>query len=746
MITAPAPNRLHLVLAGGGHSHLAVLKRFGMQPTPGLKLTLVTRSTYAPYSGMLPGLIAGHYDYDACHIDLRRLARFTNADFVQAEVSSLDAVNRYLHLHGRPALHYDLLSLNTGAQSCLPPVAGERATSAPVKPVDELLKGVRELDQMLEAGARHVNVAVVGGGAGGVELILALRHRFSNRGLGRRCDYRLITDEPRILTEHNSKVRDHFCRILAERKVEMIAGERVVSIESAGLRCASGREIAVDFVIWAAGVAAPKWLQETGLELDARGFVRINAYLQSTSHANVFAAGDAAGSLERPLPKSGVYAVRQGSVLAGNLRRYCLGRSLKRYWPQTHALALISTGDRYAVGSRGSMYLAGDWLWHVKDRIDRRFVARYTELPAMHEDKVDAPEGERHTNVKRLDQPAMRCGGCGAKVGQSVLARVLERLSTRACAGIDIGLEAMDDAAVFAPPSGGQKLVQSIDYFRDFVKDPFLLGEIAANHALSDLYAMGAQPHSALAVVTLPFAAQSVMEEQLYQVMAGAVQTLDAAGATLLGGHSGEGAELAIGFSVTGIIDEEDLARRRMLVPGQALILTKPLGTGALFAADMRHQALGRWIDAAVAMMRQSNYGAAKCLRKHGATGCTDITGFGLVGHLLALLRKTGLGADIELNKLPLLEGALDCVEAGIFSSLQPQNLGRRQQITAADGARRHQTWPLLFDPQTSGGLLAAVPVENALACVAALGELGYGQATIVGRTRAASTLPLTVL
>ncbi|MBA2409658.1 MAG: selenide, water dikinase SelD [Gammaproteobacteria bacterium] len=739
------PARRHLVLAGGGHSHVAVLKHFGMRPTPGLALTLVSRATYAPYSGMLPGLIAGHYDFDACHIDLRRLARFAGADFVQADVESVEPENQRLYVSDRPSLHYDFLSLNIGAQPAVPPADERAARVFPVKPADVLLGGCRELRRLAQARNGRIGIAVVGGGAGGVELMLALHHGLARESLGERWDWRIVTDQAEILIEHNHRVRARFVRVLATRGIEVITGERVTAVEPPGLRCDSGRAIAADFVMWATAVAAPEWLSATGLDLDARGFVRIDARLRSTSHPNVYAAGDVAGSMETPRPKSGVYAVRQGAVLAANLRRHHEHRRLKAYRPQTRALALISTGDRYAVASRAGLYAAGGWLWRVKDGIDRRWMAKYNDLPSMREPRgaTSGAHGEADVDLDR--KPAMRCGGCGAKVGGAVLKRVLKRVARGTGEDIDIGLEAMDDAAVFTPPAG-LKLVQSIDYFRDFINDPFLLGEIAANHALSDLYAMGARPHSALALATLPYAGERVMEEQLYQLMAGAVRTLDTAGAALLGGHSGEGAELAIGFSVNGVIDADDLARRRMLAPGQVLILTKPLGIGALFAADMRHRAQGRWIDLAVAMMRQSSALAADCLRAHHASACTDVTGFGLIGHLLALLRPSGLGADIQLAALPLLEGALDCAAAGIVSSLQPQNARLDKSIADADAVRAHPAWPLLFDPQTSGGLLAAVPPDNAAACVAELRESGYRQATIIGRIRAASSSLVAVI
>ncbi len=216
--------------------------------------------------------------------------------------------------------------------------------------------------------------------------------------------------------------------------------------------------------------------------------------------------------------------------------------------------------------------------------------------------------------------------------------------------------------------------------------------------------------------------------------MAGALEALAPTGAVLAGGHSSEGAELAFGLTVNGLVDGGQYWRKGGLQPGDALVLTKALGTGTLFAADMRQQAKGRWIDGAIASMLQSNYAAALCLREFDASACTDVTGFGLLGHLVEMTRAAGVDAHVDMAAVPLLDGATETVAAGILSSLQPQNLRLRRAVRDLESAARHPQYPLLFDPQTAGGLLAGVPAERAQACVARLKEMGYGTAAVVGR------------
>jgi selenide,water dikinase len=363
---------------------------------------------------------------------------------------------------------------------------------------------------------------------------------------------------------------------------------------------------------------------------------------------------------------------------------------------------------------------------------------RFSTFPAMPEARTKSAERiplEAAEQTQAISALAMRCGGCGAKVGATVLARALARVQPIERDDVLIGLRAPDDAAVLRVPPG-KALVHTVDFFRAFVDDPWLFGRIAANHALGDIFAMGADAQSASAIATVPPGLEDKVEDTLFQMMSGAVSVLNEAGCALVGGHTGEGRELALGFAVNGLTDEalNGVMTKGGLRPGDVLILTKPIGTGTLFAAHARLQARGRWIDAALASMQVSNRAAAACLAAHGARACTDLTGFGLLGHLLEMTQPAGVDAELELDALPLLEGAAETVAAGILSSLHPANTRLRRALRNQKEALDHPNYPLLFDPQTAGGLLAGVPESAADACIAALHEAGYRQAARIGR------------
>jgi selenide, water dikinase len=732
-----------IVLVGGGHSHVAVLRRFGMHPLPGVRLTLICRDTHTPYSGMLPGYIAGHYSYDEVHIDLRRLARFAGARFLRDEAVGLDRGAGRVLCRERPPVPYDRLSINIGSTPQMTDVTGAAEHAVPVKPIHGFDARWRMLLDRVRKHPGVTRIAVVGGGAGGVELTLAMQYRLRNelRALGRDPDelgFHLLTRDADILPTHNASVRRAFDRVLAGRGVVLHRNAEVNHVSATRLRAAGGETVEAGEVIWVTRAGGAPWLRDTGLALDAEGFIRVTDTLQTVTDPKVFAAGDIASMVSYPLEKAGVFAVRQGPPLAENLRRAVEGRALKAYRPQSRWLALISTGDRYAVASRGTLRVEGAWVWRWKDWIDRRFMAKFNQLPEMERDAstpgspVRLDEDEATQAISAL---AMRCGGCGAKVGATVLSRALGALRPLERVDVLIGLHAPDDAAVVRVPPG-KAMVHTVDFFRAFIDDPYVFGRIAANHALGDIFAMGAEAQSATAIVTVPPGLEAKVEDVLFQMMSGAVEVLNDAGCALVGGHTGEGRELALGFAVNGLVDEDmgTVMRKGGMQPGDVLVLTKPIGTGTLFAAHERLQARGRWIDAALASMCQSNRLGAQCLREHGASACTDLTGFGLLGHLVEMTRPSGVDAEVDLSALPVLEGAEETSAAGILSSLQPENVRLRRALRNQQDAVGHPRYPLLFDPQTAGGLLASVPAARVEACLGALRSLGYKHAAAIGR------------
>ena len=721
-----APVVRDLVLVGGGHSHVAVLKAFAMKPLPGVGITLITRDVHTPYSGMLPGFVAGHYGLDECHIDLRPLANLAGARIYREPATGIDLDARLVLSAARPPIPYDAVSIDIGSAPRALDVPGAAEHAIPVKPIGRFVARWEALAERLARRGGAARIAVVGGGAGGVELALAMRHRLSaSPGQGAAAELTVIDAADTLLPAHNAATRARFARILAARGIRVLLGRAVTRVEPGALLLDGGEAIAADEILWVTSAAAEPWPAKAGLDVDGGGFIRVDDFLRSTSHPDVFACGDVAAMVNHSRPKAGVFAVRQGPYLAENLRRALTGRPLRRYRPQRAWLSLISTGDAYAVASRGRFAAEGRWVWRAKDWIDRRWMRKYTDLPEMTPDPAPAPA----PGLPRIDGPDMRCGGCGAKIGQAVLERVIAGVAPAPRDDVLIGLRDPDDAAVLRV-ADGMSVVQTVDHFRAFVDDPWLFGRIAANHALGDIYAMGAAPATALAVVTVPHGPEDKIAAEIGDMMRGVNEVLAEAGAALVGGHTGEGAERALGLAVSGTVDPARVLRKAGMRPGDRLILTKALGTGALFAADMRGKAKGRWIDNAFASMLASSRAPAEILARHGARACTDVTGFGLAGHLVEMVRASAVEVAIAAADLPILDGALDCLAAGIQSSLHGENARQARSIRGSDAAALH---PILFDPQTAGGLLASVPAERAAHCLAALREAGCADAAIVG-------------
>ena len=755
-----------IVLVGGGHSHVGVLRRFAMQPEPGVRLTVICTDVDTPYSGMLPGYIAGHYRFDEVHIDLGRLCAYAGARLYHSAVVGIDRAAQTVLCNNRPPVAYDVLSINIGSAPQVSRVFSGvfNASVVPVKPIAQFnQRWLALLDKALNWSAEHgiMRVAVVGGGAGGVELVLAMQYRIAKElsALGRSAtlvQFTLLTSGEHIMPTHNAAVRQRFAQVLEQRSIALHTNAQVVQLADGKLHSQDGRAFAAHETVWVTQAAGAPWLRGTGLALDEQGFIQVNASLQSVNDPLVFAAGDIASFVNRPLEKAGVFAVRMGEPLAQNLRHTVRGEGLISYSPQRSWLALISTGDQYAVASRGLLSFAGAWVWRWKDRIDRTFMQMYTQFPRMNMAMPNASVWQRLTHVfnptaaqthlaltseeslQAISAIAMRCGGCGAKVGASILSRALGSLQPVERDDVLIGLHSPDDAAVVRVPAG-KAMVHTVDFFRAFMDDPYVFGKVAANHALGDIFAMGAQAQSATAVVTVPPGLERKVEDLLTQMMGGAIEVLNTAGCALVGGHTGEGKELALGFAINGLIDIDanqalgGVMQKGGMKAGDVLLLTKPFGTGTLFAAHAQHAAKGRWISAALAFMQQSNQTGAAVLQAHGATACTDLTGFGLLGHLVEMTRPSGVDAQLCLSALPLLDGAVECVQAGIVSSLQPANVRLRRALRNAQDFVNDPRYPLLFDPQTAGGLLASVPAAQAQACVAALKAAGYQHTAVIG-------------
>lgn len=627
-----------LVLIGGGHAHVHVLKMFGMHPVKGARITLITRDIESPYSGMIPGFVSGMYTREECHIDLGKLSSFASVRLFHTEVTRIDTANRLIYcLDGRPPVAYDLLSINSGIVPR--PMAKIKANYVTaVKPIDGFAarwESILDRTRQLSAGQR-MSIAVVGGGGGGVELCFSIQYRlsrpeFASKGI--KISVFLLNRGSKIMSGHSEAVRAIIMRLLEEKGVVVynnadIVDARSISLSSLSsdsraedkeLVAADGRTFAYDEAMWCTQASTQPWVSESGLDVTQDGFIKVQPTLQSTNFENVFAVGDVCHNVKYPRPKAGVFAVRAGPPLHANLHRLLTGSEPLEEWvPQSVFLGIIGIGIGYAVASKGGMGIEGEFLWDLKDKIDRDFMAKYSSnLPEMDSESEEAVAaaslrpsvtmGEEVINM--LSHSKMRCGGCGSKVGAQVLSRVLDRVRKYLYTGREEVISGIavpgssDDAAIVRPPAASSYLVHSIDYFRSFISDPFVFGKIAANHALSDVFAMNGDPVSALALCVVPYGPEDKVEDLLVQYMAGLLIQLEAEKCALVGGHTSEGMEASLGLSVTGVVNPDCVLRKGPPELGHVVMLTKGLGTGTVLAADMRAKAKGPWVSAAIKSM-----------------------------------------------------------------------------------------------------------------------------------------------
>ncbi len=413
----------HLVLIGGGHSHAIVLKMFGIKPLPGVRLTLISDVLHAPYSGMLPGHVAGFYDYDQCHIDLRSLAEFAGCQILTDRAIAIDLNKNLVICQTRPPVNFDVLSVDIGSTPATLSVPGAAEYAIAAKPVPEFLASWNQLiSERPNHPQKPLRIAIVGGGAGGVELALNMQSRlgkeegFGNglcngfkgwilrykerrkreKGRGKKeeeLEIHLFHSGPELMQGHNQRVRRRLQEILISRGIQLHLKEKVCAVEKMErethcqititdyqISCKSGLELKCDRIFWVTQASAANWIRESGLAADSNGFMQVNDCLQSVSHPNVFAAGDIAAMVNYPRPKAGVFAVRQGKPLFENLQQFLLEKPLKPFAPQEQYLGLIGTGNKRAIASRGSFMWESALLWYWKDWIDRQFMQKFSNL------------------------------------------------------------------------------------------------------------------------------------------------------------------------------------------------------------------------------------------------------------------------------------------------------------------------------------------------------------------------------
>ena len=363
-----------LLLIGAGHAHLTVLRALRREPPADVEITLITPWPRQVYSGMLPGWIAGHYALDACVIPLAPLLDGGPIRWLQDSVTALDLTRRCAHTEGGTQVEFDLVSIDTGAVAAIDDLPGAREHAQPIRPIERFIERWPHWLAACEASPNTPQLlTVVGGGAAGVEVALAMAWR--TRALpGVRIQ--LVTGSGGLLAGFPKQAQRKISAQLERARVEVIH-DQVTAVEATAVRLAQRGSLRSDRTLLVTGTAAAAWPRESGLAIDAAGFIAIDTMRRSTSHPFVFAAGDCASVVGHPRPHSGVHAVRAGQVLVDNLGRALRGTPLRTVIPQRRALYILAAGRRSAIACWGPWTVAGDWVWRWKDRIDRRFMQTF---------------------------------------------------------------------------------------------------------------------------------------------------------------------------------------------------------------------------------------------------------------------------------------------------------------------------------------------------------------------------------
>jgi selenide,water dikinase len=698
--------RHDVVLLGVGHTNAHILRMWKMQPYPDARLTCISNYSVATYSGMLPGVLAGQYRTEDMEIDLVRLCASANSRLIVDEVDGIDFDDRRVAFANRPSIPFDALSIGVGSvpnQDILRQDLDREANPQVVliKPMQTFLArlelAVKNFVRETEAG--EFRVTIVGGGAGGVEIALCLQQGVESWLDGRELKIRLISSHS-VLGKGVSVAAERSVRAeFSNRNIEHVM-DRVVSVEEGDVVLESGATLQADLILWATSAEAPPLLARIDLPKDERGFLLTRDTLQTTADHPVFAVGDTGTLASHRTPKAGVYAVRQGPILWENLQRILNNKPLLEYKPQSNFLKLLNLGNGRAVADYYGFSWSGKSSWRLKNYIDVKFMRMYQDYtPSM----MTMPADEDAL----ADQ--MRCAGCGGKVGGSVLHNALARIDVPTNDQIEIGLDQPDDVAIFS--TRGNSIAATVDFFTSFIDDPYIVGRVAALNALSDLFASGARPVAALAVATIPLGRPRHQENLLYQLLAGGIEEFRKVGAALVGGHTIEGPQTTIGYALMGEPDGAPWTKGNCQ-QGDNLILTKPLGSGILLAAHMQALCKASWLDALLPLLLASNWEPAQIARKFDVQAVTDVTGFGLAGHLLEMLRASGHSATLQLDSIPLYDGATELIGQGIESTLAAANGDVKTWIDVEPNLEKvaeQAAFKVLFDPQTSGGLLLAM-------------------------------------
>lgn len=691
-----------LVLIGGGHSHLSVLMKLSKKPLNGNRITLITNEIDTPYSGMIPGYIEGIYSWRDSHIDLYRLCLKLNVRFIHAEVERVSAYEKEIYFKDRPKIKFDVLSINTGIQSNNREIKGAAKYCLPVKPISKLT------NNFLNKITNFKSIAFIGGGAGSVELALAIKKRFLN--INQDIKITIITGKRGLLSTFPQKTKLTSLKTLEKFKIDIIEYKRVLEVKPKQIILSDKSLLKIDKAILSTNSMTPKWLAKSDILLTKDNYILVNKSFQ-TNYKYVFASGDVIDFNNQNLKKAGVFAVRSGKPLAINIRKFILGKKLVEYKFNKNYLALIGTSKRSAIATKYNLTFNSRFFFYLKKYIDQNFIKKFSDFRIRKKFTLDALKTDvlnifvKHKEKITDENDIMQCKGCAAKVPLNALKQALPK-----------DIVSTSEDAVSVP--GHPELYQTVDMISSIITDPFLLGKIAANHSISDMVSVNSKITSAMMILQLPLSKTEINSRDLEQVLLGANEIFKTIDCPLIGGHTmiGKDKDPIIGFSILGQKQKEIkiVKNRRKIKTKDLLILTEKIGSGLIFAGINNYLIDSYFQIDVIKQMIKGNLNFGKISNQLNILSMTDITGFGLANHLLNLIKrdnsKTGL--TIYPNKIPLFEGVNECLNKDIKSSLFKSNydIAQKDIIYKRDKSKLDN---ILYDPQTVGGIAFIIPQEE---------------------------------
>lgn len=373
------PDTKKLILIGGGHSHALLAKLWAEKPLPNVEVTLVSPQIKTPYSGMLPGLVAGHYQFDETHINLEALCAKTHIRFILGTVTQIDLQQKIIYIDQQEPIHADLISINTGTTPDLS-IPGSEQHTIPVKPITGFYSEWQKIQPHLTLDSKtqsNLHIGIVGGGAAGVELVLAMNHYWQTQPIKIKPFLHILHPGKNLPEDYSKRTQRIIEKILQQKNIEVHNNFWVDRVTKNHVHSGTDRNVFLDHIFWCSQATAPKWPRKIGLDVNSKNFIAVDQYLRSTSHPWIFSAGDIADFTPNPHPKAGVYAVRQGPILFHNLQQTLLGGKLKIFHPQKTFLSLLACGDKTAVGGKYGMTVSGAWVWRWKNYLDKQFMRQF---------------------------------------------------------------------------------------------------------------------------------------------------------------------------------------------------------------------------------------------------------------------------------------------------------------------------------------------------------------------------------